>query len=59
VTAPSPTNVDPSTQRRCAACTHAWNSHDEIAARFCAATVVNSYLRGCVCGPSAALADSE
>jgi hypothetical protein len=36
----------------CAACGHRWNTHDEIAARFCAATVVGKFSRGCVCVPA-------
>lgn len=34
---------------RCAACAHPWSTHDPIAARFCAATVVGGFTRGCVC----------
>jgi hypothetical protein len=33
----------------CAVCPHPWGNHDAIAARFCAATVVGRYSRGCVC----------
>ena len=40
----------------CAACAHPWAEHDQIAARFCAATTVGHHDRGCVCavGPSTA-----
>lgn len=33
----------------CAACAHPWAEHDQIAARFCAATTAGRYERGCVC----------
>ncbi|HEY7594482.1 MAG TPA: RGCVC family protein [Actinophytocola sp.] len=33
----------------CAVCTHAWTEHDEIAARYCNATVAGKFTRGCVC----------
>ena len=36
---------------RCAACQHFWTTHDDIAARFCAATMVSGTTRGCVCVP--------
>jgi len=33
----------------CAACAHPWAEHDQIAARYCAATTVGRHDRGCVC----------
>jgi hypothetical protein len=33
----------------CSACGHPWDEHDQIAARFCAATTVGHHDRGCVC----------
>ncbi|WP_374206961.1 MULTISPECIES: RGCVC family protein [Crossiella] len=33
----------------CVACQHAWSSHDQIAARFCAASASSGLDRGCVC----------
>ncbi|HEX6358627.1 RGCVC family protein [Actinophytocola sp.] len=33
----------------CSACAHPWGAHDQIAARFCAATTVGHHERGCVC----------
>ena len=39
--------------RHCAACPHPWSDHDDLGARFCAATAVSHLTRGCVCGPAA------
>ena len=36
----------------CSACAHPWAEHDQIAARFCAATTVERHNRGCVCQPA-------
>jgi hypothetical protein len=33
----------------CSACGHPWAEHDQIAARFCAATTAGRHDRGCVC----------
>ncbi|HWM07040.1 MAG TPA: RGCVC family protein [Actinophytocola sp.] len=33
----------------CAVCPHPTTAHDRISARFCAATVVGKFSRGCVC----------
>jgi hypothetical protein len=33
----------------CSACTHPWAEHDQIAARYCTATIVGHHDRGCVC----------
>jgi hypothetical protein len=33
----------------CSACAHPWAEHDQIAARYCAATTVGHHDRGCVC----------
>jgi hypothetical protein len=33
----------------CSACGHPWAEHDQIAARYCAATTVGHHDRGCVC----------
>lgn len=33
----------------CAACAHPWAEHDQIAARYCAATTAGRHDRGCVC----------
>jgi hypothetical protein len=38
---------------RCAACAHVWAEHDTISARYCAATVVGKFERGCVCTTNA------
>jgi len=53
VTAAIPANAETTADRQCAACGHSWNTHDDIAARFCAATIVNKFSRGCVCVPGA------
>jgi hypothetical protein len=36
----------------CPACPHPSAGHDLIATRFCAATVVGKFSRGCVCPPA-------
>jgi hypothetical protein len=41
--------VDDEGERWCSACPHPWTAHDGIAVRFCTATVVGGYHRGCVC----------
>jgi hypothetical protein len=41
--------VQSETKLACAACGHPWEEHDQIAARFCAATTVGQHDRGCVC----------
>ncbi|MCO1581002.1 RGCVC family protein [Crossiella sp. SN42] len=33
----------------CLACPHAWHDHDQIAARYCAASASSGLNRGCVC----------
>jgi len=33
----------------CAACPHPMTFHDQIAARFCTATIAGKFSRGCVC----------
>jgi hypothetical protein len=33
----------------CAMCPHPWNNHDQIAARYCTASVTSGQSRGCVC----------
>ncbi|MFC4852672.1 RGCVC family protein [Actinophytocola glycyrrhizae] len=53
MTAPSSTTAEVAAERLCAACQHLWTTHDDISARFCAATIVNTYSRGCVCVPGA------
>lgn len=35
----------------CGSCAHLRSEHDEIAARYCAATLVGKSVRGCVCVP--------
>lgn len=40
---------DDEVQQWCAVCPHPWTAHDEIAVRFCTATVVGGHSRGCVC----------
>ena len=57
MTAPSPTSGDVEAGTRCAACRHLWSDHDDIAARFCAATIVGAYSRGCVCVAGATTGD--
>lgn len=44
---------DDQVEEACAACPHPRTAHDGIAARFCSATVVGGYDRGCVCSPAA------
>ena len=51
-TAPLPSSAQSSPADLCA-CGHRLDAHDAISARFCAATIVNNLLRGCVC-PKAA-----
>jgi hypothetical protein len=41
--------LDDEGEQWCAACPHPWTAHDGIAVRFCTATVVGGYHRGCVC----------
>ncbi|WP_221465106.1 RGCVC family protein [Actinophytocola algeriensis] len=55
--APSPAHGETSGARRCAACGHDWRTHDDIAARYCAATSVSRASRGCVCAPDATNGD--
>jgi hypothetical protein len=38
--------------QECAVCPHPWAAHDEIGARFCAATSVGHFSRGCACAPT-------
>jgi len=33
----------------CDACSHSWEGHDAIEARYCAATAEFSLARGCIC----------
>jgi hypothetical protein len=35
----------------CAVCPHPWALHDRISARYCAATLVGKFDRGCACSP--------
>ncbi|MFL6122617.1 RGCVC family protein [Actinophytocola sp.] len=46
-TTEAPSGAQPATA--CSACGHPWGEHDQIAARFCAATTVGHHDRGCVC----------
>ena len=55
VVIPSGTAPDEKVAQGCAACPHRWAAHDEIGARFCAATLVGRFSRGCVCAPTSAL----
>jgi len=34
----------------CAVCPHPGAAHDEIATRYCTATVAGKFSRGCACG---------
>jgi hypothetical protein len=43
----------------CVACPHPTTTHDRISARFCAATVVGKFSRGCVCPPTGKPVDTE
>lgn len=47
--ATSETRSDGQPPAACSACAHPWAEHDQIAARFCAATTVGHHERGCVC----------
>jgi hypothetical protein len=33
----------------CAVCPHAWSDHDALGRRFCTATQVGVWSRGCIC----------
>lgn len=50
-THPTATETRPGDQPAvlCSACAHPWADHDQISARFCAATTVERHNRGCVC----------
>lgn len=39
---------------RCATCEHPQDTHDAIAARYCAATLAAAITRGCICKGSTA-----
>lgn len=53
MTKPNATATRPDGQpAACSACAHPWAEHDQIAARFCAATTVERHDRGCVCQPA-------
>ena len=41
--------IDGEVAAGCAVCPHPTATHDQIATRFCAATVAGSFSRGCVC----------
>jgi hypothetical protein len=45
----APLNVSGAAVATCSACAHPWGEHDQIAARYCAATIVGHHERGCVC----------
>ncbi|HYQ65242.1 RGCVC family protein [Actinophytocola sp.] len=48
-THPNTTVPGGETSLACSACAHPWAEHDQIAARFCTATMVGHHDRGCVC----------
>ncbi|WP_085942332.1 RGCVC family protein [Actinomycetospora chiangmaiensis] len=35
----------------CAMCPHPWSAHDALGRRFCTATQVGVWTRGCICTP--------
>ncbi|MDL5159682.1 RGCVC family protein [Actinomycetospora termitidis] len=46
------TNEDaPTTDPTCAMCPHPWSEHDALGRRFCTATQVGVWSRGCICTP--------
>jgi|tagenome__1003787_1003787.scaffolds.fasta_scaffold20988980_9 hypothetical protein len=45
-------NASAEATRECSVCPHPWADHDQISARFCAATSVGHFSRGCVCTPA-------
>ncbi|WP_285592526.1 RGCVC family protein [Actinomycetospora sp. NBRC 106378] len=36
----------------CAMCPHPWSQHDALGRRFCTATQVGVWTRGCICTPA-------
>ncbi|GAB3480098.1 hypothetical protein FB471_3228 [Amycolatopsis cihanbeyliensis] len=42
-------NPDGASEVACVVCPHSWSSHDQIATRYCTATVAGGYSRGCIC----------
>ncbi|MFL6143191.1 MAG: RGCVC family protein [Labedaea sp.] len=42
----------------CAVCPHPWIGHDQIAARYCTATVAGKFNRACVCSASPELPET-
>jgi hypothetical protein len=48
-TAVSGPAVDGGDAAGCAVCPHPWDVHDQIATRFCTATITGQFSRGCVC----------
>ncbi|NYD34948.1 RGCVC family protein [Actinomycetospora corticicola] len=39
------------TDPTCAMCPHPWSEHDALGRRFCTATQVGVWTRGCICAP--------
>ncbi|WP_408630104.1 RGCVC family protein [Actinomycetospora lemnae] len=35
----------------CSVCPHPWSDHDALGRRFCTATRVSAWSRGCICSP--------
>ncbi|HUQ56342.1 RGCVC family protein [Lentzea sp.] len=33
----------------CEVCPHPWREHDQLGARYCAATTASALTRGCIC----------
>jgi len=49
---PTPRHDDEAPATGCPVCPHDWDKHDQISARYCAATVAMRQERGCVCAPT-------
>lgn len=43
----------------CAACPHPWEAHDRIGRRYCTATAVGAFNRGCVCVGDTSVGDTS
>jgi hypothetical protein len=50
-----PRATDTATVEACDICTHPDAAHDDIARRYCKATMTSALSRGCICSPSAKL----
>lgn len=46
---PNDSSIDGDVATSCTACAHPMTAHDQIAIRFCNATIAGRHNRGCVC----------